>query len=388
MLLAHGIGEMGDDVIAWRRHLHQNPELLYDVHATARFITDKLSQFGCDVIETGIGETGVVGLIKGTLGEGPVIGLRADMDALPILERSGKSWASKISGRAHSCGHDGHMAMLLGATRHLSGTRNFRGAVAVIFQPAEEGGAGALAMVKDGLMERFDIERVFGMHNEPMLPVGYFAIRAGAILAAADTFDIVVHGRGGHAGQPHLSIDPIVVASHLVIALQTIVSRETEPSDALVITVASIQGGNAHNVIPNTVRLTGTVRTLNAGMRAFAERRLKDVTRLTTSTFGATADVSYNHGYPVTFNHEKETEIALEAAKLVVNEKAVASDIKPRMAAEDFAYMLESRPGAFIIIGNGETPGLHNPAYDFNDDAIPFGVSYWVRLVETILSQR
>ncbi len=374
------------EVADWRRHLHQNPELLYDVHNTARFVAEKLSAFGCDMIETGIGKTGVVAVIKGTLGDGPVVGLRADMDALPIVESSGKPWTSKMIGRSHSCGHDGHMAMLLGAARYLAETRNFRGSVVLIFQPAEEGGAGALAMIEDGLMEKFMIEQVYGMHNEPKLPIGHFAIRKGAILAAADTFKITIQGRGSHAGLPHLSIDPVVVASHVVVALQSIVSRETDPLQAVVITIASINGGDANNVIPSTVRLTGTVRTLRTDLRDFAEQRLGEVARSIANAHGAKADVSYNRGYPATVNHGNETDLAAQVATSIVGPAAVSIGVDPRMAAEDFSYMLEARPGAFIIIGNGDTAGLHNSDYDFNDDAIPYGISYWVALAETALA--
>ncbi|MGX9966586.1 amidohydrolase [Roseomonas sp. F4] len=374
------------DVVAWRRHLHQNPELLYDVHQTADFVVEKLRTFGCDVIETGIGKAGVVAVIKGAGGKGPVIGLRADMDALPILERSGKPWASRTPGKAHSCGHDGHTAMLLGAARHLAATRNFAGTVAVIFQPAEEGGAGALAMLEDGMMEKFGIEQVFGLHNEPHLPIGHFAIRKGAMLAAADTFEIVVQGRGSHAGMPHLSVDPVVAAAHVVVGVQSLVSRETNPLQAAVITVASIHGGTTHNVIPGTVRLLGTVRTLRPEVRAFAERRLATMAASIAAAHGATTAFSYSRGYPVTFNHGPETELAIAAARSVAGEPAVNPDIEPRMASEDFAYMLERRPGAIMIIGNGDTAGLHDPAYDFSDAAIPHGIRYWVALAESVLA--
>ncbi|MDK1374740.1 MULTISPECIES: M20 aminoacylase family protein [unclassified Sinorhizobium] len=374
------------DVTEWRRHLHQNPELLYEVHETARFVADKLSAFGCDLVETGIGRTGVVALIRGDLGQGPVIGLRADMDALPILESGSRAWVSKVDGRAHSCGHDGHMAMLLGAARLLAQTRKFRGTVAVIFQPAEEGGAGALAMVEDGLMERFGIAQVFGMHNEPGIPIGEFAIREGAILAAVDTFEITIRGRGSHAGQPHLSIDPVVAASHVVVALQSLVARETDPLQSVVITVATINGGHSPNVIPAEVRLSGTVRTLRPDTRDWAQRRLFEVASSIALAHGAAATVDYTRGYPATFNHREQTGRAIEVAQSVVGPEFVRVGIEPRMAAEDFSYMLEARPGAFIIIGNGNTANLHSPSYDFNDEAIPYGIAYWVKLAETLLA--
>jgi hippurate hydrolase len=386
MPVINRVAEMQDQVAEWRRHLHENPELLYDVHHTSAFVADKLTSFGCDVVETGIGRTGVVAIIKGSQGEGPVIGFRADMDALPILETSGKPWASKTPGKAHSCGHDGHTAMLLGAARYLAETRNFKGSIAVIFQPAEEGGAGALAMINDGMLEKFGISQVFGMHNEPHLPVGSFALRKGSIMAAADTFEITINGRGSHAAQPHMSIDPVLAASHVVVALQSIVSRETDPLKSLVVTVASIHGGQASNVIPAFVKLTGTVRTLLPETRDFAEKRLREVATATATAHGATADVTYHRGYPVTFNHDDETDFAIEIASKVAGPRAVNSGMAPHMGAEDFSYMLEKRPGAFIFIGNGDTAGLHNAAYDFNDEAIPFGVSYWVTLAETALA--
>jgi hippurate hydrolase len=386
MPIINRVAEMQDNVAEWRRHLHQNPEILYEVHETAKFVAEKLRSFGCDVVETGIGKTGVVGIIKGRHGEGPVVGFRADMDALPILEASGKPWASRTPGKAHSCGHDGHTAMLLGAAQYLAETRNFKGSVAVIFQPAEEGGAGALAMLNDGFMEKFDIRQVFGMHNEPRLPVGHFAIRKGSVMAAADSFEITVHGRGSHAAQPHLSVDPVLASAHIVVALQSIVSRETDPLKSLVVTVATVHGGEANNVIPGLVKLTGTVRTLLPETRDFAEKRLTEVAQATAVAHGATADVAYRRGYPVTFNHAEETDFAADVASRVAGPKSVKTDAPPHMGAEDFSYMLEKRPGAFIFIGNGDTATLHNPAYDFNDEAIPYGVSYWVTLAETALA--
>ena len=378
--------EMQEQVAEWRRHLHENPELLYDVHDTAAFVAEKLRSFGCDTVATGIGRTGVVGIIKGRMGEGPVIGFRADMDALPIFETSGKAWASRIPGKAHSCGHDGHTAMLLGAAQYLAETRNFKGSVAVIFQPAEEGGAGALAMIEDGFLETYGISEVYGMHNAPGLPLGQFAIRKGSVMAAADTFEITVTGRGSHAAQPHLSIDPVLTAGHIVVALQSIVSRQTDPLKSLVVTVASIHGGDANNVIPDTVKMGGTVRTLLPETRDFAERRLKEVVQATALAHGATAEILYRRGYPVTFNHAAETDFAAGVAGKVGGPNSVDTTMAPHMGAEDFSYMLERRPGAFIFIGNGDTAGLHNPAYDFNDEALPYGISYWVALAETALA--
>jgi amidohydrolase len=378
--------EMQNDVSGWRRHLHQNPELMFDVHETARFVTDKLRQFGCDIVETGIGRTGVVGIIRGRHGEGPTVGLRSDMDALPLTEITGKPWASHVTGAMHACGHDGHTAMLLGAAQYLAQTRNFKGSVAVIFQPAEEGGGGGREMVADGMMERFSISEVYGMHNIPGLPIGEFAIRKGPIMAATDEFTITVEGRGGHAAQPHRTIDPVVIGAQVVNALQTIVSRGTDPLDSVVLSVTMFHAGDAHNIIPQRAELGGTVRTLRPEMRDFAERRLIEVAEGVASALGASAAVHYTRNYPVTFNHDRETDFAAQTARNVAGNNAVNDKVLPMMAGEDFSYMLEARPGAFIFLGNGTSASLHNPGYDFNDDAIPYGISYWVQLAESALS--
>ena len=386
MPILNRAAEMQEEVAGWRRHLHETPELLYDVYETSSFVAEKLKAFGCDIVETGLGKTGVVGIIKGRHGDGPTIGFRADMDALPITETSGKPWTSKVPGKAHSCGHDGHTAMLLGAAQYLAETRNFKGSVAVIFQPAEEGGAGALAMLDDGMMDKFSISEVYGMHNSPGIPVGSFAIRKGSLMAAADSFEITINGNGSHAAAPHLSIDPVLASAHVVIALQSIVSRGMDPLKSLVISVTTTHGGTAHNVIPSFVTLTGTVRTLLPETRDFAEKRIKEVAQATAMAHGATADVNYHRGYPVTVNHDNETEFAIGVAGSVAGTSAVEANTAPRMGAEDFSYMLESRPGAFIFIGNGDTAGLHHPAYDFNDDVLPYGISYWVTMAEKALA--
>jgi hippurate hydrolase len=378
--------EMLPEIAGWRRRLHQTPELLYDVYETADFVADKLKSFGCDVVKTGIGRTGVVGLIKGSRGDGPVIGLRADMDALPIHEISGKPWTSQTPGKMHACGHDGHTAMLLGAAKYLAETRNFRGAVAVIFQPAEEGGAGGDAMVKDGMMETFAIQEVYGMHNRPGLPLGEFATCKGPTMAAADHFEIVVHGRGGHAAKPDSTIDPVIISAQIITGLQLVASRETDPLDSIVVTVASMHAGTANNIIPESATLTGTVRTLSPTVRDHAEKRVTEIVTGIASTFGARAEVHYHRGYPVTINHDEPTDRAVAILKRLVGDKAVDPNLAPVMGAEDFSYMLEARPGAFVFIGNGDSAGLHNAAYDFNDEAIPFGVSYWVSLAETTLA--
>ncbi|WP_180903494.1 M20 aminoacylase family protein [Martelella soudanensis] len=378
--------ELQNQAAEWRRHLHRHPELLYDVQATADFIAGKLRQFGVDEVIEGIGRTGVVGLIHGRAGEGRTIGLRADMDALPIGEETGRPWASTIPGKMHACGHDGHMAMLLGAAKYLAETRNFRGRVAVIFQPAEEGGGGGKAMIEDGLMDRFSIAEVYGMHNFPGLPVGAFAIRPGPIMAATDEFRIVITGRGGHAAQPHKAIDPIMIGSQIVGALQMIVSRSADPVSALVVSVTEFHAGFAHNVIPSQAELGGTVRSFTPENRDLAEGRIRAIAEGLAAVHGAKAAVTYTRNYPPTVNHEGETRHAADAAITVAGVEAVDTDFAPWTAAEDFSYMLEARPGAFIILGNGDSAGLHNPDYDFNDEALPYGISYWVRLAEARLA--
>ncbi|MDX8441056.1 M20 aminoacylase family protein [Mesorhizobium australafricanum] len=386
MPILNRAAEMQEEVAGWRRHLHQTPELNFDVHQTADFVTEKLKAFGCDEVVTGLGKTGVVGIIRGRKGDGATIGLRADMDALPIDEITGKPWASTVRGKMHACGHDGHTAMLLGAAKYLAETRNFAGSVAVIFQPAEEGGGGGNEMVKDGMMERFGIEKVFGMHNMPGLPVGQFAIKPGPIMAATAEFTITVKGRGGHAAMPHGTIDPIVITSQLVGALQTIASRSTDPVEAVVVSVTKFHAGDAYNVIPESAEIAGTVRTLKKEVAKKSEERIRAICAGIATAFGATIDVDYDANYPVTFNHAEETEFAGDIAANVAGDSHVHRAIQPVMGGEDFSYMLEARPGAFIFIGNGDTAGLHHPAYDFNDEVIPHGMSYWVKLAETALA--
>lgn len=386
MPILNRAAEMQDEVAGWRRHLHQTPELNFDVFKTAAFVTEKLKEFGCDDVVTGLGKTGVVGIIRGRQGEGATIGLRADMDALPLKEITGKPYASTVPGKMHACGHDGHTAMLLGAAKYLAETRNFAGSVAVIFQPAEEGGGGGNEMVKDGMMERFDISKVFGMHNMPGLPVGQFAIRPGPIMAATAEFTITVKGKGGHAAMPHGTIDPIVITSQLVGALQTIASRSTDPVEAVVVSVTKFHAGDAYNIIPESAEIAGTVRTLRKEIAKKSEERIRAICDGLATAFGAKIEVDYQANYPVTFNHAEETVFASDIAANVAGDAHVHRGIQPVMGGEDFSYMLEARPGAFIFIGNGDTAGLHNPAYDFNDEAIPHGMSYWVKLAETALA--
>jgi amidohydrolase len=386
MPILNRAAEMQEEVAGWRRHIHSNPEILYDCHETAAFVAERLKEFGVDEVATGIGQTGVVGLIRGNLGDGPTIGMRADMDALPLTEITGKSYASTTEGKMHACGHDGHTAMLLGAAKYLAETRNFKGAVAVIFQPAEEGGAGGLAMVKDGMMERFDISRVFGMHNMPGLPVGQFALRPGPLMAATAEFTIKVKGKGGHAAMPHGTIDPIVVGSQMVLAIQTIASRSVDPIESVVVSITKFHGGDAYNVIPEEIEFAGTIRTLKREVADKAIERMRAICQGIALAGGAVADVDIDVNYPVTFNDPEETVFATGIAKGVAGDPNVNDKINPVMGGEDFSYMLEARPGAFIFIGNGDTANLHNPAYDFNDEVIPHGVSYWVRLAETALA--
>ncbi|MCA0279080.1 MAG: M20 family metallopeptidase [Proteobacteria bacterium] len=386
MPILNRAAEMQEEIAGWRRHLHQKPELNFDVFETADFVKNKLKEFGCDEIVTGLGKTGVVGVIKGNLGTGGTIGLRADMDALPIEEITGKPYASTVPGKMHACGHDGHTAMLLGAAKYLAETRNFAGSVAVIFQPAEEGGGGGNEMVKDGMMERFAIDKVFGMHNMPGLPVGQFAIRPGAIMAATAEFTITVKGKGGHAALPHRAIDPIVAGSQLVTALQTIASRSTDPAEAIVVSVTKFIAGSAYNVIPEHAVLAGTVRTLKKEVAKLAQERMAAICRGVAEVTGTEVDLDYDANYPVTFNHLEETVFAGDVAATIAGEPQVHREIQPLMGGEDFSYMLEARPGAFIFIGNGDSANLHHPAYDFNDEVIPHGVSYWVRLAETALA--
>lgn len=369
----------------WRRHLHANPELLYDVHETARFVEERLRAFGVDEIVTGIGRTGVVGIIRGNRPGERTIGLRADMDALPVQETTGKPWASKIDGKMHACGHDGHTAMLLGAAKYLSETRNFAGSVAVVFQPAEEGGAGALAMVEDGLMERFGIDEIYGLHNMPGIPAGHFATRTGGIMAAPDKMAIIIRGRGGHAAQPDRTIDPITIGAQLVSALQLVASRNADPLRSIVVSITRFDAGSTHNVIPDEALLMGTVRTLDETVRDLAEQRIRQIVEGTVSAHGAEAEIRYERACPVTVNHAAETMHAIAAATHVAGSGNVDGNVDPSMAGEDFSYMLQRRPGAFVFIGNGPSAGLHNPAYDFNDEIIASGISYWVRLAETRL---
>jgi amidohydrolase len=389
MPIVNRVAAIHPEITEWRHDIHAHPELQYDVHRTAASVAEKLTAFGCDEVVTGIGRTGVVGVIRGRRspdgGGRNVIGLRADMDALPIEEETRVPYRSTVPGKMHACGHDGHTAMLLGAAKYLAETRNFAGTAIMIFQPAEEGGAGARAMVQDGLMERFAIEEVYGMHNLPDLPVGQFAMRSGPIMAAADRIGIDIEGLGGHAARPHLTVDPILVGAHIVNQLQAIVARNVDPVDAAVVSISVFQAGSAGNVIPQTARLVGTARSFRAETRDLLERRIREIVEGTAHLHGAKAKVTYYRDYPVTQNHERQTGFAASVAQEVAGADRVDTAVAPMMGAEDFSFMLNARPGAFIFVGNGDSAGLHHPAYDFNDEAIPFGTSYWVRLVETAM---
>jgi amidohydrolase len=383
MPIINRVAEFSEEITGWRRHIHENPELGYEEHKTAAFVAEKLRSFGVDEIVTGMGKTGVVAVIKGRKStSGKVVGIRADMDALPIHEATDVAYKSKTPGKMHACGHDGHTAMLLGAAKYLAETRNFDGTAIMIFQPAEEGGGGGLAMCEAGLMDRFGIQEVYGLHNMPGIPLGEFAIRTGPAMAAADRFDIVIEGKGGHAARPHDCIDPVVTASQLILALQTIASRTVDPLDSVVVSVCDVKSGDAYNVIPQTAHLRGTVRTLLKDTRVMAERRIKEIAAGIAMASGTKITVEYHLGYPVTVNHAENTEFAAKVAGSVVGQGKVDRSIPPLMGAEDFSYMLESRPGAYIFMGNGDTAGVHHPAYDFNDAAIPYGVSYMAQLAE------
>jgi hippurate hydrolase len=381
MPVKNRFAELLPEIAAWRRDLHEHPEILFETHRTAATVAEKLRAFGCDEVVTGIGRTGVVGVIRGRSNtSGRTIGLRADMDALPIMEATGLPYASKTPGAMHACGHDGHTAMLLGAAKYLSETRNFDGTIVVIFQPAEEGGGGGREMCADGMMDRWKIDEVYGMHNWPGKPVGSFAIRPGAFFAATDQFEITVEGKGGHAAKPQETVDSTVVASHVVLALQSIVSRNADPVGQIVVSVTSFEtSSKAFNVIPQRVTLKGTVRTLSRDMRDLAERRLKAITESTAAAYGATAAINYMRGYPVMVNSEEQTAFAADVARAV---SGACDDAPLVMGGEDFAYMLEERPGAYILVGNGDTAMVHHPAYNFNDEAIPAGCSWWAEIAE------
>jgi hippurate hydrolase len=371
----------------WRHALHAHPEICFEEVWTGDFIAEKLRSFGIEVTR-GLGKTGVVGMLKGQGNSPRAIGLRADMDALPMPEENQFEHRSQIDGKMHACGHDGHMTMLLGAARYLAETRNFDGTVYFIFQPAEEGGAGGKAMVDDGLFNQHPIQNVWGMHNWPGLPAGDVAVNTGACMASADHFAITLTGRGSHAAMPHQAIDPILAAASLIQALQMVVSRTTDPLDPAVLSVTMLNGGSAFNVIPDTVTLGGTARAMVASTRAAMEQKIRDISALTAKAHGCSVEVDWQPGYPPTVNTETEALRAADVARAVVGSNKVHVNMPPSMVAEDFAFMLEERPGAYIWLGAGEAVEgkmLHNTGYDFNDDILPVGASYWSQLVESEL---
>jgi len=387
MAVINSIADRQDVMREWRHLLHQNPELNYEEVWTSDFVAEKLTSFGIEV-HRGLGKTGVVGVLRGTGEGGRAIGLRADMDALPIQELNESDHVSKNPGKMHACGHDGHTTMLLGAAQYLAETRNFDGTVYFIFQPAEEGGGGADAMIKDGLFDRFDVETVWGMHNWPGMNAGEVGVHSGACMAAADMFEMTLHGRGGHAAMPHLACDPVPCGGALVQALQTIVSRRVSPAESAVVTVTVFQAGDTHNVIPDTVRLAGTARSFSADVRDLLARSIREIAESTAHTFGCTLDFGWHPGYPPTRNHATEAGRAAAVMQGIVGAGNVKTDVEPSMGAEDFAYMLEARPGAYIWLGSGPAAPdamLHCARFDFNDDVLALGASYWARLVESEL---
>ncbi len=380
MPIINRVADLTDEVTGWRRDIHAHPELLYDVHRTAGLVAEKLRAFGCDEVVTGIGRTGVVGVVRGARGaSGRTVGLRADMDALPIEEETNAPYRSTVPGKMHACGHDGHTAMLLGAAKYLAETRNFEGTAVFIFQPAEEGGAGAAAMLQEGLMDRFGVDEVYGVHNWPGIPVGHFAVKPGPLMAAADKFTITVTGRGGHAAHPHQCADPLVAGAQMVSAMQSIVARNVDPLDAAVLSICSFKSGDTYNVIPQIATILGTVRTLKTEVQAIVEGRIHAVAESVATAMGVSAQVDYVRGYPVTFNHAEQTEFM---ARIAGEVSGVNTDVVPQMGAEDFSYMLLERPGAYMFIGNGDSALCHHPAYDFDDGAIPYGISLFAKIVE------
>ena len=381
MAVINRIAGLADEMKAWRRHIHMNPELGRECHETAAFVVERLKEFGVDEITTGWAESGVVAVINGQ-GEGPAIGLRADMDALPMEEITGLEYASKTPGKMHACGHDGHTAMLLGAAKYLSETRNFAGKAVLIFQPDEELSGGGEAMVKEGMMERFGIDEVYAIHNGPGLEAGLIGTVAGPIMAAVDSFYIDIQGKGGHGAMPHESVDPVVAAVGMVQAIQTIVSRNNDAQERLVVSVTQINTGTATNIIPDSARVCGTVRTFDPHVRDMVEKRMGEIVAGQAASFGVESVLQYDRGYPATVNDAGKTVFAADVAREIVGEAKVMDDAKPMMAAEDFSYMLEQRPGVYAFVGNGEGAMVHHQAYDFNDEIAPIVASFLARLVE------
>ncbi|RWR06025.1 M20 aminoacylase family protein [Paenirhodobacter populi] len=384
MPVINRIAAFAPEMTAWRHWLHRHPELEFDLPQTAAFVAGKLREFGVDEIHEGIATSGIVALIHGR-GPGPVIGLRSDMDALPLAETTGKDWASENPGKMHACGHDGHMTMLLGAAKYLAETRNFAGSVALIFQPAEEEGGGGEVMVKAGIMERFGISQVYGMHNAPNLTLGAFETGPGPVMAAVDTAWVTVTGKGGHGATPEVCIDPVLSIVAMVQALQTIVSRNTSAIDQLVVSINEIHVGTANNVVPESGWFSATIRSFDPAVRDMVEDRFRTIVHGQAAAFGVSVDIRYERGYPPTVNTASNAAFAADVAREISGPDLVRDDVERDMGAEDFSYMLEARPGAFVFLGIGPGAGLHHPAYDFNDEAAPIGASYFARLVERAL---
>lgn len=387
MAIINRIGEFHNEMTAWRRDLHEHPETGFEERRTAAVVADKLKAFGVDEVHTDIATTGVVGVLRAGSG-GRMIGLRADMDALPIQESTGLPYASKTDGTMHACGHDGHTTMLLGAAKYLAETRNFDGTICLIFQPAEELLGGGRVMLEEGLLERFPVEQVYGLHNWPRRPLGAFAMRPGPVMAAADRFTMNLRGVGGHAAMPHFCRDPLVAGAQIIIALQSIVARNLDPIEQAVISATQMHAGDAYNVIPRDAMITGTARSFAPAVRDLLERRIGEIAKSVAEALEVEIDVQYERGYPPTVNSSAETELAAVAAAEVGGQERVDRDPPRVMGAEDFSYMLEQRPGCYIFMGNGgddDAPMLHSPDYDFNDEALPYGASYWARLAEHIL---
>ena len=384
MAILNSIAGFEKDMAEWRRHLHQYPELGRECYKTAEYVTERLKEFGITEIHSGYASSGLVAIIEGKA-PGRTIGLRADMDALPIKENTGLSYSSKNEGVMHACGHDGHTAMLLGAARYLAETRNFSGRVALIFQPDEEATGGAKAMVEEGIIDQFLIDEVYALHNIPGHDVGVMYTRSGPIMAGADSFSVEIKGKGGHAAYPHEVKDPIVAALSIAQAFQTIVSRNNIPSDDLVISITQVHSGTTDNVIPEIAYLNGTVRTFDLSVQEMVIERMEKIISGFAMSFEVDAKLNYEKGYPPTINHDDATNFAIEVAKDVCGSDQVLTSVGKEMGAEDFSYMLEKRPGAYLFLGIGEAAGLHNPNYDFNDAAAPVGASFFARLIEKAL---
>ena len=382
MPVLNRIAAYADDMKGWRRHLHAHPELKFDCHQTAAFITARLQDFGVDEIHQGIAETGIVAIINGT-SDGPTIGLRADMDALPIPEATGVGYASVNPGKMHACGHDGHVTMLLGAAKYLAETRRFKGRVALIFQPAEEDGGGGEVMVQTGMMDRFNIASVYGIHNVPNVEFGHFLTNPGALMASVDTAYVTVTGRGGHGATPQDCLDPIVAVVGMVTAIQTIITRNVHALDEVVISVTQIHAGTASNIIPETAWFCATIRCFDPDVRQLLKRRVEEIVAGHAASYGVAAVLDYEWGYPATVNHPDQANFAASVAREIAGDANVDANSPREMGSEDFSYMLESRPGAYLFLGTGPGAGLHHPAFDFNDDAAPIGASFFARLVET-----